>query len=60
VYSIFLLVSPEEKPELHLDAIQAIFSNLSKDQFRRFLRQANTVKDVLTLLDEADAGQVAR
>lgn len=60
VYSIFLLVSPEEKPELHLDAIQAIFSHLSKDQFRRFLRQASTVKDVVTLLEEADAGQVAR
>ena len=60
VYSIFLLVSPEDKPELHLDAIQAIFSHLSKDQFRRFLRQATTVKDVVTLLEEADAGQVAR
>jgi len=60
VYSIVLLVSPEEKPELHLDAIQAIFSHLSKDQFRRFLRQATTVKDVVTLLEEADAGQVAR
>lgn len=60
VYSIFLLVSPEDKPEIHLDAMQAIFSHLSKDQFRRFLRQATTVKDVLTLLDEADAGQVAR
>jgi fructose-specific phosphotransferase system IIA component len=60
VYSIFLLVSPEDKPELHLDAIQAIFSHLSKDQFRRFLRQATTVKDVVTLLDEADAGQMAR
>ena len=60
VYSIFLLVSPEEKPELHLEAIQAVFSHLSKDQFRRFLRQATTVKDVVTLLDEADAGQVAR
>lgn len=60
VYSIVLLVSPEEKPELHLDAIQAIFSHLSKDQFRRFLRQATTAKDVLTLLDEADSGQVAR
>jgi len=60
VYSIVLLVSPEEKPELHLEAIQAIFSHLSKDQFRRFLRQATTVADVMTLLDEADAGQVAR
>jgi len=60
VYSIVLLVSPEEKPELHLEAIQAVFSHLSKDQFRRFLRQATTVKAVVTLLDEADAGQVAR
>ncbi|MFM1804587.1 MAG: system fructose-specific component [Planctomycetota bacterium] len=60
VYSIFLLVSPEENPALHLDAIQAIFSHLSKDQFRRFLRQAKSVQEVVTLLDEADAGQVAR
>ncbi|MFZ9880885.1 MAG: PTS sugar transporter subunit IIA [Phycisphaerales bacterium] len=60
VYSIVLLLSPEEKPELHLDAIQAVFSHLSKDQFRRFLRQATTVQAVTTLLDEADAGQVAR
>jgi mannitol/fructose-specific phosphotransferase system IIA component (Ntr-type) len=60
VYSIFLLVSPEESPNLHLDAIQAIFAHLSKDQFRRFLRQATTVGAVTTLLDEADAGTVAR
>ncbi|MEY3021486.1 MAG: system fructose-specific component [Planctomycetota bacterium] len=59
VYSIVLLVSPEDKPELHLEAIQAIFAHLSKDQFRRFLRQATTTQAVLTLLDEADAGQVA-
>ena len=54
------MLSPEARPELHLEAIQAVFSHLSKDQFRRFLRQATTVKDVVTLLDEADAGQVAR
>ncbi len=53
-------MSPEDKPELHLDAIQAIFSHLSKDQFRRFLRQATATKDVVTLLEEADSGQVAR
>jgi mannitol/fructose-specific phosphotransferase system IIA component (Ntr-type) len=55
-----LLLSPESNPELHLEAIQAIFSHLSKDQFRRFLRQAKSVEDVTTLLDEADAGQVSR
>ena len=55
VYSIFLLLSPEDRPEDHLDAMEAIFGNLSQETFRRFLRQATTTKDVLTLLEEADA-----
>ena len=55
VYSIFLLLSPEDKPEDHLDAMEAIFGNLSQETFRRFLRQARDVQDVLTLLEEADA-----
>jgi PTS system fructose-specific IIA component/PTS system nitrogen regulatory IIA component len=55
VYSIFLLLSPEDKPEDHLDAMGAIFGSLSQETFRRFLRQATTVQDVLTLLEEADA-----
>ena len=45
----------EERPEEHIDAMEAIFAHLSKDQFRRFLRQAESAQDVLTLLDEADA-----
>ncbi|MBL9149683.1 MAG: PTS sugar transporter subunit IIA [Phycisphaerae bacterium] len=57
VHSIFLLISPETRPEAHLDAMEAIFGNLSRDQFRRFLRQAQTVDDIVTLLDEADARQ---
>ncbi|UCD76396.1 MAG: PTS sugar transporter subunit IIA [Phycisphaerales bacterium] len=55
VYSIFLLLSPEDKPEDHLDAMEAIFGNLSQETFRRFLRQATCVEDVVTLLEEADA-----
>lgn len=55
VYSIFLLLSPADKPEDHLQAMEAIFGNLSKDTFRRFLRQASTVDEVKTLLEEADA-----
>ncbi len=55
VYSIFLLLSPEDKPEDHLDAMEAIFGNLSQDTFRRFLRQAQSTDDILTLLGEADA-----
>ena len=54
VYSIVLLLSPEDQPENHLDAMEAIFSSLSQDTFRRFLRQANSSDDVLTLLTETD------
>lgn len=60
VYSIFLLLSPEDKPEDHLDAMEAIFGNLSHETFRRFLRQAETTDEVLTLLNEADAKATMR
>jgi PTS system fructose-specific IIA component/PTS system nitrogen regulatory IIA component len=60
VYSVFLLLSPEDKPEDHLDAMEAIFGNLSQETFRRFLRQAKNVEDVLTLLEEADAKTALR
>ncbi len=55
VYSIFLLLSPEDQPEEHLDAMEAIFGNLSQERFRRFLRQARSVDDIVTLMEEADA-----
>ena len=55
VFSVFLLLSPADKPEDHLQAMEAIFGNLSKDTFRRFLRQASTTEEVKTLLEEADA-----
>jgi PTS system nitrogen regulatory IIA component len=54
VYSIFLLLSPEDRPEEHLQAMEVIFKNLSKDTFRRFLRQASSTEEVRTLLEEAD------
>jgi mannitol/fructose-specific phosphotransferase system IIA component (Ntr-type) len=54
VYSIFLLLSPEDRPEEHLQAMETIFKNLRKDTFRRFLRQASTTEEVMTLLAEAD------
>ncbi len=58
VYSIFLLLSPADRPEDHLQAMETIFRNLSKDTFRRFLRQASSVDEVRTLLEEADAHQL--
>jgi mannitol/fructose-specific phosphotransferase system IIA component (Ntr-type) len=60
VYSIFLLLSPADRPEDHLDAMEVIFGNLSQETFRRFLRQAREVSDVTTLLEEADARAAAR
>ncbi len=54
VFSIVLLLSPEDQPENHLDAMEAIFSNLSQDTFRRFLRQASTADEVMALLSETD------
>ncbi len=59
VYSIVLLVSPKDKPDEHLKAMENIFSNLQKDNFRRFLRQATTAEAIKDLLHEADTQQLA-
>ena len=59
VYSVFLLLSPEDQPEEHLKAMEAIFKHLSKPTFRRFLKQAATPEDVRTILDEADSQTLA-
>ena len=48
-------ISARELTLAHLDAMEAIFGNLSQPTFRRFLRQATSVQDILTLLEEADA-----
>ena len=57
VYSIVLLLSPEAQPQHHLQAMNIVFSNLQKDMFRRFLRQANDRQTIVELLDEADGGK---
>src|SRR6478609_2867186 len=61
VYSIVLLLSPaaDEEPaktlaaQQHLQAMNAVFNNLQKDTFRRFLRQSATREAIVDLLDEA-------
>jgi PTS system nitrogen regulatory IIA component len=57
VYSIFLLLSPDDAPQQHLQAMNIVFSNLQKDMFRRFLRGATTRAGITELLDEADSGK---
>lgn len=59
VYSVFLLLSPEDRPEEHLQAMEVIFRNLGKDTFRRFLRQARNPAEVLALLEEVDGQSLA-
>jgi mannitol/fructose-specific phosphotransferase system IIA component (Ntr-type) len=57
VYSIVLLLSPENQPQQHLGAMNTVFTNLQKDLFRRFLRQSTTQQAVIELLEEADQGK---
>ena len=58
VHSFFMLVSPADRPEQHLQAMEAVFSRLQDDRFRSFLKQADSRQAVLDLLDEADAGKI--
>ncbi|HET6251919.1 MAG TPA: PTS sugar transporter subunit IIA [Tepidisphaeraceae bacterium] len=60
VFTIFLLLSPENQPQQHLGAMNIVFSNLQEDVFRRFLRQCKTPEAVVDLLDEADQGKWVR
>ncbi len=55
VYFVFLLASPEDRPEDHLRAMEVIFKNLNKESFRRHLRQCTTVEEVREMLQDSDA-----
>ena len=57
VYSVFLLLSPDNQPQQHLQAMNIIFTNLQKDMFRKFLRQSTSRQAIVELLDEADQGK---
>ncbi|MCG8409115.1 MAG: PTS sugar transporter subunit IIA [Phycisphaerales bacterium] len=54
VYTIVLLLSPPDSPDGHLQAMENIFRHLQRDNFRRFLRQAETAEAILDLIHEAD------
>ena len=57
VYCMVLLLSPEDKPQQHLQAMNVVFTNLQNDTFRKFLRQSDTRESIGELLDEADQGK---
>ena len=54
VYAVVLLASPSNNPNGHLQAMETIFKHLLQDNFRRFLRQAETESAIVDLLQEAD------
>jgi mannitol/fructose-specific phosphotransferase system IIA component (Ntr-type) len=56
VYSVILLISPTNKPDSHLQAMENIFRNLQYEKFRSFLRQCRSAEQVEDLLREADEG----
>lgn len=57
VYTIFILLSPSNAPEEHLTAMEKIFRYLQGENFRRFLRQADSSESIAELIREADESQ---
>jgi mannitol/fructose-specific phosphotransferase system IIA component (Ntr-type) len=55
VYSVFLLLSPGDQPEDHLQAMETIFKSLMKDTFRRSLRESTSKDEIVHLLEDADS-----
>lgn len=54
VFGIFLIVSPADAAEAHLQAMDLVFRQLQDERFRKFLRQSTTAEDIYELLAEAD------
>jgi PTS system nitrogen regulatory IIA component len=58
VYAVFLILSPADRPEEHLRAMDLVFRHLQQEKFRRFLRQSDNAEKIHELLKEADEKQV--
>ena len=59
VFAVFLILSPSERPEEHLRAMDLVFRNLQQERFRKFLRQSRQAEDVYELLKESDEQSVS-
>jgi mannitol/fructose-specific phosphotransferase system IIA component (Ntr-type) len=56
VYSVFLLISPVDDPDKHLEVMEKVFRHLQQEKFRKFLRQSHKAEQIIELLKEADEG----
>jgi mannitol/fructose-specific phosphotransferase system IIA component (Ntr-type) len=54
VYTVILLISPKDNPDKHLQAMETIFRNLNNEDFRRFLRQAQSREEIREAVVDAD------
>jgi mannitol/fructose-specific phosphotransferase system IIA component (Ntr-type) len=54
VYSVILMVSPLDRPDRHLQAMEIVFKHLQQEKFRRFLRMCRSSEQIRELLIEAD------
>jgi PTS system fructose-specific IIA component/PTS system nitrogen regulatory IIA component len=60
VQLFFLLLSPPNSPSDHLRTLEYITRQLKNDTFCRFLKQAKTQQEILSLLEEADSDMLGR
>jgi mannitol/fructose-specific phosphotransferase system IIA component (Ntr-type) len=54
VFIVMLLLSPADQPDEHLASMECIFRYLQRDNFRRFIRQAESREEIRELIREAD------
>ena len=54
VFSVILLISPDDCPDKHLQAMEKIFQHIQQEKFRKFLRQCQTAEQIEELFREAD------
>lgn len=57
VQLFFMLISPPDRPNDHLRALENISRQLRDETFCRFLKQSKTAEDIQQLLEEADNNQ---
>jgi len=57
VHFFVLLISPSDRPDEHVSALEKIARQLRKEAFCRLLTQATSVEEIKQLLDESDNGQ---
>ncbi len=54
VHVVILLLSDEENPDEHLQAMELIFRHVQQDQFRKWLRQTDSRDEIAELLKESE------